>query len=1036
MSIEIVSKILDWPTRKQILNPTGAGAKVYARLVEEKIGQAIRRLPDGQDVQVGVLIPNQESDDTQVPLAIVCEFAKPVSLDTLKTAHKLAWNFCRAPLLVTIEPHLLRTWSCYEPPAAPNELDYGAEISDARFDIPTKSLSQQAANSLHWINLVSGQFFRDNADRFRAEQRADQMLLANLRFIRNELHIQGLGYDAIHDLLARVIFIQFLFHRKDSSGQSALNANFLRKRFEEGVLSKEYEDLGSILSNYDDAYKFFQFLNDKFNGDLFPGKGATSEEREIEWRDEKKQVKAKHLKLLAEFVGGRIEMERGQYCLWDRYSFDAIPLEFISSIYEVFVNKEGSSAHYTPSHIVDFMLDGVLPWDGEEWDLKILDPACGSGIFLVKAFQRLVQRWKNANPSQAVKAAFLKQLLENNLFGIDIDPHAVRVASFSLYLALCDAVDPRHYWQHVKFPRLRERQVIEADFFYEEKPLFALHQDIKEYDLIVGNAPWGHNKLTAAAKLWAKAQGWETVNKDIGPLFLPKAATITKKNGHIVMIQPVGGILSNQFITAQKFRKRLFETYKIEEIVNLSALRFNLFASAISPACIVTMRGTKSDNDAILYVCPKPAHTNEDDYRIIIEPQDINEIYPSDIIADQSIFMTLIWGGKRDLRLLRELQKQLTFEKLLHRRVIKKRRGVNRGDRKKMQPEIIGRSWFDADKFPEGIFLNLNADTLPINQDPFTHSKDSTSLDAFEFPQLLVKQSWQQEIKRFRSVLIQPGGEGILCSRSYISIHTSQENLPILEAACLSYNSKLAVYYLLLSSGRFASYRPEATVEDFMSVPIPPPRQGLLKGIKNFTDIDNRICSELFLKDSERILIEDLYDYTLPDFKGDISSPGRKKTRRLNPLEPDLTLYCESFIKVLNAGFGKDKKLCATIYQDDTNNPLPIRLVAIHFDWDREERIKIEPMESKDLRKNLEQLNEKYLKIPDSEGGIFYRRVARLYDEVKINGHSIPTLYLIKPDQIRYWLRSTAMRDADEIAAEIVFWKNPDLSPNYQGLAA
>ena len=40
-------------------------------------------------------------------------------------------------------------------------------------------------------------------------------------------------------------------------------------------------------------------------------------------------------------------------------------------------------------HLVDFVLDQVLPWRGTDWNLKILDPACGSGVFLVKAFQRL-----------------------------------------------------------------------------------------------------------------------------------------------------------------------------------------------------------------------------------------------------------------------------------------------------------------------------------------------------------------------------------------------------------------------------------------------------------------------------------------------------------------------------------------------------------------------------------------------------------------------------------------------------------------------
>ncbi len=142
-----------------------------------------------------------------------------------------------------------------------------------------------------------------------------------------------------------------------------------------------------------------------------------------------------------------------------------IPLEFISSIYEEFVTAKG--AHYTPGYLVDFMLDEVLPWGGTDWNLKILDPACGSGIFLVKAYQRLIQRWKNAHPDQKPSADDLRKLLERNLFGVDIDPQAVRVASFSLYLTMCDELDPKTYLKSTKFPPLRGRRLIYADFFRE-----------------------------------------------------------------------------------------------------------------------------------------------------------------------------------------------------------------------------------------------------------------------------------------------------------------------------------------------------------------------------------------------------------------------------------------------------------------------------------------------------------------------------------------------------------------------------------------
>ena len=180
--------------------------------------------------------------------------------------------------------------------------------------------------------------------------------------------------------------------------------------------------------------------------------------------------------------------------------------------------------------------------------------------------------------------------------GIDIDEHAVRVASFSLYLALCDELDPRTLWHEVKFPYLRDKQVIKEDFFYEEKPLFKENPDI-EYDRIIGNAPWGQNTLSKSdlAKDWASKNFWETSYGNIGLLFLPRAAKLIKKNGYISLVQPAMPILTGQSGKVENFRQRLFTEYKIEEIVNLSDLRFVLFNKAISPACIVTMRSIPPD---------------------------------------------------------------------------------------------------------------------------------------------------------------------------------------------------------------------------------------------------------------------------------------------------------------------------------------------------------------------------------------------------------------------------------------------------------
>ena len=1035
--LELAHEKLHWPTPQEILEPSGAGPSVYARIAREKLGRTISKLSDGHGVQIGVLAGNSQGDSTETPIALVCDFPGEVSEETLKKTYRLAWSFSRTPSLITTEPNRLRIWTCYEEPPKEDDI-IKPVINVSKREIESfnqVSLSDQGAETLrlHWADLVSGQFFQEHSQRFQRKQAADQMLLKNLKSVRKRLQKNELDDDIIHDLLARIIFIQFLFDHQDSEGNPDLNTtllDYLDDLYRIGELSAKYSRLADILRNHRDTYQFFRWLNGKFNGDLFPGKGATEEEREAEWQTEEQKVKETHLNILADFVSGHIDIETGQLSLWPYYRFDVIPLEFISSIYEEFVSKEsGTGVHYTPEHIVDFVLDGVLPWDSQEWDIKILDPACGSGIFLVKAFQRLIHRWEQAHP-KTIQPSDLKYLLENNLFGVDVDAQAVRVASFSLYLTMLDKVEPQYYWENeFRFPRLRERQLIAADFFQEDKEGFRSVEDAGKYDLVLGNAPWGRNTITPAAKSWA-GDVWTITYGNIGLLFLPKAATLTKSGGQVAMMQPAMALIFNQVGTAQEFRARLFSEFKIEEIVNLSALRFGLFKDAISPACIITMSAIPPDGEPLTYICPKPVMTNEDDYHIVIEPDYINTIYPQEAIANPLVWTALMWGGRRDLSLVKRLNQESSIKKLKQRGIAKTRQGVIRSDGRKVENSLLNKRILESDESLDSSFLYLNAEELPINDDPCIDSGTGlSSLSAFQLPQMIVKQSWQKESLRFCSVIVNPDGtnQGIICSKSYVSIHIPDENISQLNAACLSYNSKLAVYYLLLTSGRFASYIPEVNVNDLLRVPIPKLSVGELHNIKTIDGIDERIRQAFEFKDSEWVLINDLFNYTLPDFKGDVASPGRKRTHRIdnnqsqNNTEPELTAYCEYFLRVLKAGFGQDKQVCATIFQEQTKTLLPVRLVAIYLNKPDSEGVHIKTIDSPDLMERLESLNKLYLERGSIEdGGIFYQRVARIYDSVDLNGVKIPTIYLIKPDKIRYWTRSMALRDADEVAADIM----------------
>ena len=309
ISLETTHTRLGWPRSDEILRPPGAAASVFARLVHEKIEVAIRRFPEARDSKFGVLMGDPDASTSEPPLAIVAESSNEFKTETLRELHRLAWNFSHVPIVITIEPNLLRVWSCCEAPDTNRGIsDYIVEsVSAEHFDDRhTIDLEFSAARALHWINLVSGQFFADRSSRFDRDGRADQMLLKNLRYIRGQLGGEGLDNDDVcHDLLARVIFVQFLFDRKDQEGRSALNSVTLHRLCLEGVLKSAHDSFAGVLSNYEDTYNLFDWLNGKFNGDLFPGKGKTSSDRAKDWVTEKEIVEPKHLAILADFISGR-----------------------------------------------------------------------------------------------------------------------------------------------------------------------------------------------------------------------------------------------------------------------------------------------------------------------------------------------------------------------------------------------------------------------------------------------------------------------------------------------------------------------------------------------------------------------------------------------------------------------------------------------------------------------------------------------------------------------------------------------------------
>lgn len=959
MRLEDLQRRLGWPARDQVLAPSGASASIIAQQVRSKVGRALtlslqRNHPDENiRVEVGLLMSDAGAGESAAPNAIVCEFNKAVSDVVVADAHRLAWNFCRTPLLFTVEPTVLRSFTCCERPGSRDALTPSGELVPLRISDAGSPTLEDAEEALVWPALIAGELFRKMPKRFVRSGCADILLLKNLAFVRNELTARGLPTDVVHDLMARIIFTQFLFDRKDSEGRSALNPRFLTGLYDEGRLRQAHQDLGSVLHNKDDAYALFKLLDEHFNGDLFPTyAGATPAERERQWQVEMEQVEPQHLDLLGQFVNGRLDMRKGQPTLWQLYSFDVIPLEFISSIYEQFVNsdrKDESSQrsrtakpvaitkakskaiapHYTPTHVVDLVLDTVLPWESDEWDLKILDPACGSAAFLVNAFRRLVHRWRLAHNGEDPKASDLRSLLERNLFGVDHDPHAVRVASFSLYLAMCDEIDPRYYWQQVKFPTLRGQTIWESDFFSDDVSGFRTYPERGKYDLIIGNAPWGYDSVTKAGVAWAQRHGWRPANKNGGPLFLAKSMHLLSETGRLAMIQPAE-LLFNSTETFATQRRKVFSDHTVEEVINLSGLRFGTFKNAVGPACVFVMSKAPSGDEPVLYSVPKPTRSSEDDFRIVISPDDVHEVLATEAKSDPIIWTALMWGGRRDYALVRRLSGSGTLADVVMMPKVRSRSGIKKHAPFREDDNVVGRRMFVGDQFPGTGGLILNAEDFAPNVDPRVYIKDSTDFRAFEPVQLLVKLGWQAKSCRFSARLVDPAADcrGLLCNRSYYSISAPEPLRGKLVDACLFLNSKFATYYLLMTSGRFAMYRPEPTTDEFLQVPVPNMGRVDVRTVTEMQEVDRMVADALDLKGVERLLVHDTIEFTVPEFKGGATKVERARFASA-PSRSMLQDYTKRFSAVLRGSFGRSVAVAPTIYVPMSGDRLPVCLLIV-----------------------------------------------------------------------------------------------------------
>jgi type I restriction-modification system DNA methylase subunit len=599
------------------------------------------------------------------PMAVFASCGDSIA-ERIKAYNKL-WCLSRPRILFLESSGEIFIIDLASPPIARNHNDLDKEFKKMLLLRAARD-NLQLLQEFNRENIESGKVFEN--ERFgNLKNRADQALIADLKIVRNNLIDAGLDESYAHNLIGRSIFIRYLEDRKIINNDyfaKIAKPNSQWEKLLQKPAPEENTDFSDIQSEYlrvlqskDFTYALFESLGKDFNGDMFPNIDA-----------ERNEVKDKHLNLLRGMLYGNTDQKLFFYS----YNFSIIPLDLISAIYEEFYQSASKSktesgekkslsrqegAFYTPPTLAEFVISRVLTNETIPKNPRILDPACGSGIFLVEAFRRIV-RYQLA---QGNRPSFidLKDIIGKQLVGIEINEDAARIAAFSLYIALLNYLDPPTILEYIKkgerLPNLiisRQNEKVCYNNLFVDNAFNLDINTIGKIDIVVGNPPWGGNQEQPMSK-WCKKQGYEIGNKEPSQAFLLYAAEILSDNGCCAMLASKGALLNRK--KSVQFRKQFLKNICLTEVFNFAYVRKYFFKGADAPFLFIHFKKQAQNNRPVEYWSPKQIKSIENTRAILLSKYDRAYLIGQDLMDVRT--WKINWFGRHtDVIFISELDQK------------------------------------------------------------------------------------------------------------------------------------------------------------------------------------------------------------------------------------------------------------------------------------------------------------------------------------------------------------------------------------------
>lgn len=519
--------------------------------------------------------------------------------------------------------------------------DYGVNTAGFRGD-ELEILKKQ--------NIDTGYFWKFIADRIRFKKRleVDKDLLLNLIALKNTL-ISNSNDTLIHLLILRCLFIKYLEDR--------------------GIYEKDY--LINILRSKS-RLKLFNSFNEirKINGDIFKFDQI-----------KKNEISPYYMEQLEIFFSS--DFRTGQSSLFP-YRFDFIPVNLISHVYEAFIktkDKQGKGVYYTPQNLVSFMLSNSLAIKlRDNKNATLLDPACGSGIFLVEAFKQMIIA-KNAETNYEEKV----KILTTQIFGIDIDSKALQIAVFSLYLTLLEKENAEFIKDKIRkqnpiLPSLINHTLIGKNTIVDKIEFIKNGEMTNDstFDCIVANPPWGSVPLNGDIEDKRERESkslcdlYKNVSKfQRSQFFLLRIESWMNENTISCLIVNNSNFYNDK---SKNFRNDFLNKYRLEYFYELSNVHPILFKRRVigeierngvkeivkigadEPCVILIFKKSNTENNIINYITPRLNKLSIFLRLITFSAEDIKVINQVTLKENDILWKIFVNGNFEDFTLIEKIK--------------------------------------------------------------------------------------------------------------------------------------------------------------------------------------------------------------------------------------------------------------------------------------------------------------------------------------------------------------------------------------------